>query len=381
MLEFKPLTSGEVWQVEKFAELAAEFGFTPAAGWQRQMAQLHFHGSERTRPWLIVRRLYGVAPMVPSEGAHPDDLRAHTRAQLQEALGLESKELQAELDALKVHLSQRSQAEQRSPDPTPADESPASAVSVPGPGVELELDDRILARFQFSERMFQVPAFDPISKREVERTPGEVRQERDWFLGRVREWAKMLGDPMGGAMARATLINELYLLRLDTLLTQLNPTSAKYKEVQGLKQKTEATYQEQLDKLQKLFPAMGVADRTTAKGVISDLNVAHRDYYGHGNRRLMDQLHTAAELEFLTRTSAQLPTPRIRLGQNVYLLEAVHGLYDPEFRSQLSHRTLRALDAAAQAAVQKARESEPIVDLERGVEPGEGDDFEDYREP
>lgn len=373
-LEFRPLTSAAPWQVERFAELASEFGFTPQQGWEAQMAAFHFQASTRTRPWLLVRRLFGVGPMVPPPDTHPDDLRLWSQAELGAALGLTPADLKVELDGLKLHLQQQRAVQERQAAPV---EVAAAAEPVRG---ELGLDDALLRRFQFSERMFRVHSYDPEQKVEVPRAAADNRMERDWFVTRVQSWARMLEDPVGGGLAREALLNELYLRRLEYDMTVVAPTTQKYRELYTLKDKTQSAYKDQLERLQKMFPEMGVAGRITAKGVFSDASQAHRDYYGHGDRRLMDGLFTACELEFLTRTSEQMPVPRLRMGQNLYLLEAISGLYDPEWRSQLKPHVLKRLDAAAQAAVVQVRDElgEPLPDLEKGVLPGEGDEFEDY---
>ena len=141
-------------------------------------------------------------------------------------------------------------------------------------------------------------------------------------------------------------------------------------------------YDEEVQKLQEMFPEMKVAGRVSFKGVVSDLIVGQRDYYASGDRRLLDKVNTATEIEFQLRTSAQLTQPRYRFGLNVAIVEAIHGLHDPDFRSQFKPAVLQKLDEGFRQGVEAAREAqrEPVVDLEKGVLPGEGDEFEDYND-
>jgi hypothetical protein len=74
--------------------------------------------------------------------------------------------------------------------------------------------------------------------------------------------------------------------------------------------------------------------------------------------------------------------PRYRFSLNVAIVEAIHGLHDPDFRTQFKPGVLKMLDEGLRSGIEAVREAqrEPVVDLERGVLPGEGDDFEDFND-
>lgn len=401
VLEYKPLTSADLWRVERFDELAAEFlGYTDPSvtggagqevsavkprAWSQEMAWFHAFASEYTRPWLLVRRLYGVSPLIPDVHAHPDDLKVHTRGELAGAMGLELKQLQEELDTLRTVWQAAQQQKERETGAAGQTGQASDQSAAPGrkAGAELELDDKILARFHFPAKMFDVMMWDPINKTERARSAEENRAERDWFCDRLKQWEKMLSDRMGGAIAREALLNELYLRRLSAEMTVVSPSQTKYKELYNIKRSIEAQYQEQLDKLQKAFPEMAIAGRVSFRAVISDLTLGHRQYYGYKDRRLIDKVFTATELEWMTRTSQQVPVPRYRFGLSVAIVEAIHNLYEPDFRSQFKPAVLKELTNGFNEAVMRMRQAEnkPAVDLERGVLPGEGDDFEDFKVP
>ena len=92
-------------------------------------------------------------------------------------------------------------------------------------------------------------------------------------------------------------------------------------------------------------------------------------------------MFTASEIEFQLRSSLQLPAQH-RFSLGLAIVENIHGLYDPEFRSQFKPATLKKIDAMTRAAREAARElqNEPVVDLERGVAPDEPDQFEDFND-
>ena len=103
------------------------------------------------------------------------------------------------------------------------------------------------------------------------------------------------------------------------------------------------------------------------------------------DRRLVDKVHTATELEFLTREATagqERVGPRLRFSLNVAIVEAVHGLYDPNYRRQFKPHVLKKIDAGVRAALDAGRQAqgEAVVNLEKGVRPGEGDDFPDLND-
>ena len=247
---------------------------------------------------------------------------------------------------------------------------------------ELPLGDKILARYGFPDSFFEVLVYDREAKADKPRPAEENRVEKEWLIGRLQspDWQKMLDDPRGGELARAALINEINQRRLQREMAQYSPGHPRFKELHNLRMDLERQCREQFDQLESKFPEMAMAGRQSFRAVISDLNLAHRNYYGHNDRRLWDKVHTAAEIQFLLRQSVQLPNARYRLGWTLAVVEAMHGLYDSNFRSQLRKQDLKKLDLGFKRGVEEARRetSEPLVNLESGIMPGEGDDFADF---
>ena len=358
------------WRVERFAELAAEFHMEPGAtGWEAAAREFCVFAREHARQWLVTRRLFGIAPVIPPPGMHPDDLRCWPRAEL----AGDGYEVQAELDALRALWGTHTRRAESVRQPE------AKSTAITTPKGELELDDTILEKFRFHERIFRINVWDAVAKVDSPRPDSENKAERIWFIGRLKEWSKMLVDPIAAPIARDALMNELYLQRLESSIAVASTRDQDRLFEQ--KDKLSAAYQASVEKLQKMFPEMAVAGKVSFRGVVSDLIVAHRDYYANGDRRLVDKVFTATEIEFGLRSSLQV-SARHRFSLSVAIAECIHHLYDPEFRTAFKPSVLKKIDAGFRAAVEAAREAqhEPVVDLEKGVMPGEGDQFEDYND-
>ena len=245
----------------------------------------------------------------------------------------------------------------------------------------MRLDDRLLERFNFSERLFKISVYDPLANGGkggvVPRADTENRAERDWFVSRVTEWAKMLSDSIGGPLARSALMNEMTMRRLESEIAVADPKqrAALYEQ----KAAEVRDYKASIEELQRMFPEMAVAGKVSFRAVVSDLVLAHQDYYGNADRQLVDKVFTVTEIEFLTRTSAQVEA-RYRFSLNLAIVACINGLYDPNFRQRFKPKVLKLIDAGFRAGMEAARaaQREKLVDLENGVLPGEGDEFEDF---
>ena len=374
MLEFRPVAEAADWRVEKFDLLAVEFLAPETGRLPEQMAAFMFFCQQHPRFWLLVRRRFGVAPVIPPADTLPDDLRVWSLAELEAegfAVGPDFEALrQMFLDHLKREAGSRADAPA-----APAPIKPATAAEL------LDLDDQLLASFQFPPRLFKITVYDPLANNgnggDVARLDLENRAERDWFTLRVKEWAKMLEDPMGGPIARTALMNDLYLRRLESEIATASPRgrSALYEQKTALAEE----YTASVEQLQVMFPEMAVAGKVGFRGQVSDMVVAHQDYYGNGDRRLVDKVFTVTEIEFQLRTSQQVQA-RYRFGLNLAIVDMVNGLYDPNFRPRFKHSVLRLVELGFKGALEAARaaQRDKLVDLEHGVMPGEGDDFEDF---
>lgn len=360
LLEYTPPASSTPWRVERFAEFAAEFELRPQwAVWPERMAKVHALLSGYTRQWTLVRRLYGIYPVIPPAHAGLDDLRAHTVEEVCAALAIDRKQLRAELDAVRSLLGNVVPA---------AAPVVASAPAAP-PKTELEFGHECLAEFGFSEKQFLL----------AERTAEENRAERDWFAGRVREWVKMLREPMSRRLAVETLLNELYLRRLQTEQMQYLPSSPKFKELAVQKRQTETQFLEQVEKLEKMFPELGgVAGRTHFTATVGGVTGALMEYYGQGNGVALDQVFKTLELPSLMRQSVQNPEPLYRYGLSFYIAEALRNLWNPHWRSRSPLWVLKRMDAIGKEVINQLREHAniPLTDLVKDGPEGEYQDLD-----
>ena len=414
---YVPLGGGEQWQVDRFDLLVAEFALVVSSPATAAATLQRFHelASQHPRQWQVVRRLFGVLPLLPSAETHPEDMRVWERPEL-EADGFAVTE---ELAALRMlwgeHLKREegapvsnrpglppsrlaSRLETGAPPSRLETGAPSRRLETGAPSRRLEtgaprpesnpetqvmaLDDGCLAKHGFSERIFKIKVWDPTGGEngqgaEVPRPEAENRQERDWFVSRVLGWSKMLSDDIGGPVVRVALMNDLYLRRMESEIAIAPPQkkAALYDQKAALAKE----YADAIKRIQEMFPDMAVASRLSFRAVISDLVQAHQDYYGRADRRLVDKVFTATEIEFQLRSSLQVGS-RHRFTLSLAILENIHGLWDAEFRPQFKPGVFKKIETAVAAAREAAREAtdEPMVDLERGVLPGEGDEFEDF---
>ena len=375
ILEYRPLASTEDWRVAKFTDLTAEFPFPINGRLPMLMMEFHELGLQNPRPWLICRKLYGIGPMILPANSDPADFEPKTRAEVCTLLGIEPKKLQAELDALRAIWQQtvdREIADKQATEPEPLPAAPSG---------DLEFGEEALNEFGFDRGMFEVRTFNSVTGEEEPRKDELNRIERNWFCRRVQQWSKLLSDTHAGGLARACLMNELYLKRFESAMTRLDPASKKWEPLQKSRQDMEKTYQKQLADLQSKFPETDTTGKENYRRILSDLSRAYREYYATGDHALIDMVMTADEIEVMLRASVQRPNPQYRFGLNMAIVLAKNGLNDPNWRPYVKPAVLAKMDKGFTAAVMHMREemAEPLPDLEKGVMP-EDTDYEGYED-
>ena len=371
-LEYVPLGDREQWRVERFAQFCAEFPMPPGQSFELIMAQFHEAGRQYQRGWTICRKLYGIAQMILPAGEDPAEYEPKTAAVIAAAMQppIDGRQLTAEVAALRAIWETWVKREMQ----------PVSTVAMPEPAPREELPwgDDVMAEFGFEEDMFTVQVWDGEANKPVARAPRLNRLERNWFCKRVRECQKQMRDAGAGALMRTCLMNELFLKRFESDMARLGPSSKKWSELQELRQDLEQRYEAQIRQVQEVFPETATAAKDSFLRVISDLNRAHREYYGMQSNKLIDLMFTANEVEVLLRNSPQR-APQYRLGLTVAVMEAQRGLWDPNWKPVIKPAVLRKMDDGFRTALALVAEEmgEAMVDLEKGVAPAEGDDFED----
>lgn len=390
MLEYRPLTSGERWRVEKFEFLAIEFGLAatsrpevaalPGKGWEEIMAVFHEIVCTHARWWLFVRRLFGVMPLVPGPNAHPDEMRPWSRQELCDAFGISLDDLKEEIEAVRALWGNHVREECAAGVP-PAENVDCRQDAGSTLGTPLLVEENLLDEFGFSESMFVVEWSEKSGDLEVKqkRPDEENRKEKAWFCRRLEEWARMLREPMAHTIARECLLDELQLKRIESDMFQHKSGAPAHSSLQKTRAQLQSNYSQRMDQLQEMFPEMGVAGKVAFKAILSDLFMGYTRAIASGDFKLLDRVRTAAEISVDVRQSVQVPLPKYRLGQTLYIIEAMHGLFDPNWRTRLKPGFLRKLDMGFAESVDRVRAetNEALVDL---MKEGPGGEYQDDAE-
>lgn len=394
-VEYTPELSSVVWSVDDFAGLAAEFNLSnaergtrnaeqAAVGWPERMVAFHGFVAQFPKQWLLVRRLFNVGPVIPEDGTPADELRAWSRKELCERQGLSPAELSAHLAALSEEWSKQTRNGERgtrSVEDMNGRSDRTDQIDRTGrtnENAERGGDAALLLRHGFPQRMFEVTVRDPVSKSPAKRPEEENAEERRWFCSRLAEMEPMFLEPKSESVAREALMTSLHLRRLGQEMALVMPGETAFKELLNKKTQLEESLGGLSSRLEAMFPEEAVSSKVTFRHVVSDLVVAVRDWQGM-DTRLADGMSTQAELEFLLRRSIQVDT-RYRPSIAAAVNDAMRGLYDPKWKSTVKPAVWKAMDEAWRSAAKVVldREKVPVIDLENGILPGEGEDFEDF---
>lgn len=358
---------GELWRVNRFDLLVADIDERMRV---IDLPKFQMAISLSMRSWSIVRKLYGIYPMIPRRDERAEDYRTFERRELCEAMGITSSNLSEELEKVRGIWM----AAVASPNLKVEQES-TSKSHIANNKTELQFsDDELLEKYGMQGMV--------------------TTEETGWMAEKVRQKKQMLDNPMAGELARSSVLNELELRRIENrrmrtskqleeadrpregsaqsdeeLSRVLMNKAALQKEYERLdKRQTELmdTYLGQLKELDKIFPWMAKAKGgADMKGVFSDLIAAHRDWYNKKDNQLADGIYTATEIEVLIRASQQAPEPQYRAGQVMYLNAARAHLFDGGWRNQFALLTLKKMDAGWRAAAIEAGQlsGEQLTDL------------------
>ena len=328
------VVDGRHWRCGRFDVLCAELG-EPAIT-ADTLPLLHNAVIGQERKWMILRRLFGIQPVLLPPEYPLDDMKSWQRDELCEALGMTRAHLKQELDGIRgVWISQ---SRVHSPESTV--QGPQSGVQSPGsaPGGELalEADRELLQKYGL-----------PVTF--------EDSSEREFFVARAADFQKVFEEKTTSGLARSILMTELQLGRIDRHLADRDKNLTGGKSwCANMKQRKDLddTYQKQLEQLRKLAPWFSaVAGKYAFAGVLSDISKAMQIYYARGDTTLADGIFTMTEIEVELRRSVQSPEPRYRSGLVVYWNMAKAFLFDPKFKNTIPARTFKKLDAGFNAAV------------------------------
>lgn len=350
--------AGEDWRCEKFDELVAEFETVTL----EMLERFHQAAMVNGRRWTFVRRLFGMKPIIPPPSTDYEDLRVWSRDELCEKFQLSRPQLKAELDAvrgtwdgfLKASVSQ---------------ESPRSNVQSPKSGQEPD------AKPTFELNL----ADDPILKEYSFRVTFSNGEERDWFIGKVKDFEPVLREKIVSGVAHTACLTALRLHRLNYRLDTFDEKdvgSASYKAAFNFAKEVAEDYNKQVKQILDLCPsASQLAGKMALQPVVSTITQCLIEA-ATGETRLVDGLFTAAEVQVLARMSVQNPTPRYRMGWVVLMNSAKAGLFDPNWKPPFDDKFSKLLtDAWNTSFAAGAKESGmALPDLEQD---GPGSEYAD----
>ena len=381
VVEFVNLSENKPWRIEKWEALTAEFhGLT-----RDRLPEWELCMSRSSRRHTIVRRLFGMGPVIIPLSADPDDFRAMSPDDLCEFLRIDRQALSAEMEEARRQwkgmaakdqdgYSPKSRPDGKDPDEDLIEDGAKTASvaeSKPPSAQAPEIshgDDETLRLAGFApERMFH--------------------HDTAWkprFVDRVREWGPILRDRMTATTARSALLNELRVWRLEQCLMEEDPAARdkesrkRYRELADELDTVNRAYQGQLQLIEQQAPWFNVTGQTLSfKNAISELVQGLQEYHANGNTEKLDGIFTATEIQVLLRTSSQSPEPTYRMGWVTHVNSSREWLYRQEARRQFKASDLAKLDAGFKAAVRAYVEDsgEHVPDLEREGADGEYEDI------
>lgn len=350
---------GDVWRVGRFDLLAADFDFpTAEAESGKWLVMFHEALSANARPWMFVRRLFGIRPIQTPKDFSQDDARWWDREELAAAQGITRAQLQQEVDVARG-IWQAAK---------PAPELKAVAQVEKPFFTELQLtdDDKVVREY----------GFPPLQWRDTD--------ERNWFVGTVRDFDRVLKEKMSKGLAIAALMLGLRIRRLDIVMEQMKGTGGKdWVTLMKTANEMAKQYNDAIEQIVKLCPwASQIAGKYSFQAVVSEITQAILEYQSRSDTKLIDGIFTLTEIQVECRRSVQVPEPRYRAGLRVHLTRAKAELFNPHFKQIFPPAMLAKMDTAWREAFLKASEQagEHVPDLTKDGPEGEFAELEKAEE-
>ncbi|HEY1171028.1 MAG TPA: hypothetical protein VGH19_06615 [Verrucomicrobiae bacterium] len=341
LAEYFPPGVREPWRVERFDLLAAEFELE-----EGEVPSWHEVIHTFARTWLIVRRLYGVQPVLLPMNASAGDYKLSTMAELREELGISQDQLRQEILA-GVQLWKKFKVQATAPVVVEA-KPPDQPVNT------LLAEEQMLERHGFPDRMFTVK----------DRKPEENRTEKIWFAGKVSPWRPMLEHPVAGEIAREALQCLLLQKRVEEKMYEAEPLTLEYDKAKNEKTRLLEQYNKLVESLNNLMPfAKMVAHSQDQRSILNLIIQGCQQYYADGENTILDGMNTGMEIECLLRMSQQMPDPRYRADIVVMVNSARAGLFNPKWTSTISHRSLKRVQEAWRETYKMLAKGDEIPDL------------------
>lgn len=349
------------WLVGDWRSIATAFALAA-----HEVVDWHVSLAGQGRPWLVIRRIFSVAPLWGS-ALTPDDMKSWSWSELGKSLGVSEPVLRKDLEAavsfwkkVRVSLSVQRGVQASvdtvnlldespispplhpphhplSPTPAPAVASSSSADSLPDFQIHQSYDEAQITAILTPFRFNHLRAVD----------------DRLYVANRILELRKLLEDKFKRESARQLILMEMNMANYETAiaglksrLVTINKSSSvgkeESKEMQSLATAIE-TQEKALTKLAGVYHTAaneiggdemeaGEA-RRLAIGTASHLVEAHRRYYETGERTLIDGMFTADEIVWLT-TPLSIRPAQYRLDIVLRVREAClpENLWNPDYK-------------------------------------------------
>jgi hypothetical protein len=361
------------WRVNDWAGLAKRFGLKrdEAVAWHHAVGM-------QGRPWLVARRLYGVAPLY-SEDLVPEDGMCVPLKELASAQGVPESALQKDLEAL-VEFWNRARHSTQIMSHAKGDEESPGVDALPTFSVHQELEEgyvnSLLETFRFSKLV-------------------KHQGERFYVAHRILELKSYFEDPARREKARQIVIMELNLTmyetamasmrqRLEKLSDKPSPGKDDDKDMLDLAIRIAATE----GNLTKLAGAHAEAcedlgadevqfteKKRVAIDSLSYAVEAVRAYHSRGDRTLIDGVFTAKEVVWLT-TPLTIRPAQYRADVVIRAKEAMlpENLWAPDYKpTPIERDACRRLARLVQGLAEEVAPAY-IESIDREVDPGGDDD-------
>ena len=345
---------GDRWRAEGGAQLCKDFDI--AVAHVNQLEEWHATFAPQEQMWLVLRRIYTVAPLLGESTA--DDLRRWTAAELALSLGLDEKIIEGILSEARLRW-RRARVQ--------------SGIDRGSDRKEGRSEVRALTTEEV-EKLVMRYGFNFISDEE----------ERRWVANRCRDLEPYLEDEGARSIARNAIQQELHIYfvldRRIQRLREIEPAGSdddiqrkregiddRILELIEARQKAVTSY-ENTRKTLGDTPAQrkSIGQRMEFHDCMSGVIEAVQEYYSNDNHALIDGLYTAAEVELLLKETSLRPA-QYRADVVFGVAEAKIGIWDKEWELKgFPRESLRKLLKGFRSGIEamRAEDGEMTPDME-----------------
>lgn len=364
------LVGQDPWRITDWEGCKAKFGMT------EQLAPHFVTFGRQFEPeayWLVVRMRFAINPVIPDPDVREEFMVPLKFKDIEKELGCDTAQVKSMIEEVWEAWGPFQDTINIDED----DEVDASGETLVTPSrseITPEMKD-MLFTYGFSESIFD------LRESAMRRTEDQRMAEVNWFMERISQMRVVFEHPTASAMARQVVLAEMQLRRLDDRLSEYDVESDRWDALSKKKKTLSDNIRAQWDQIQKFVPELGEHEKkVNLAGVLSDVIAGYQQWNANKDNTIIDGLHTAYELQVMTRQAAQFDGARHRPGFVAAVQEAKRGLWDPSFRRRIPDQACKLLDDSYASAMRQWQDAHPkqVVDLEKE---GEGGEFPPIYQP